>query len=77
MLTRLNKFLAHAGVCSRREADRMIVEGRVRVNGRIVQELGIKIDGSRDKVVADGRTVRPEAEGPVFVLLFKPAGPVV
>lgn len=55
----------------------MIVEGRVRVNGRIVQELGLKIDGSRDKVVADGRTVRPEAEGPVFVLLFKPAGPVV
>lgn len=55
----------------------MIVEGRVRVNGRIVQELGLKIDGSRDKVVADGRAVRPEAEGPVFVLLFKPAGPVV
>lgn len=77
MLTRLNKFLAHAGVCSRREADRMIVEGRVRVNGRVVQELGLKIDGSRDRVVADGRTVRAETEGPVFVLLYKPAGPVV
>lgn len=77
METRLNKFLAHAGVCSRREADRMIVEGRVRVNGRVVQELGLKIDGSRDRIVADGRTVKAEAEGPFFVLLYKPAGPVV
>ncbi|MFO7734324.1 MAG: pseudouridine synthase [Candidatus Aminicenantes bacterium] len=77
MEMRLNKFLAHAGVCSRREADRMIADGLVRVNGRIVQELGLKIDGSRDRVVADGRTVQAESEGPVFVLLFKPAGPVV
>ncbi len=77
METRLNKFLAHAGVCSRREADRMIVEGRVQVNGRVVQELGTKIDASRDRIVADGRAVRPEAEGPIFILLNKPAGPVV
>jgi len=77
METRLNKFLAHAGVCSRREADRLIVEGRVRVNGRVVQELGAKIDASRDRVVADGRTVRPESERTLFVLLNKPAGPVV
>ncbi|MBM3306076.1 MAG: rRNA pseudouridine synthase [Candidatus Aminicenantes bacterium] len=77
METRLNKFLAHAGVCSRREADRMIVDGLVRVNGRIVQELGLKIDSSRDRVVADGRTVQAESEGTVFVLLFKPAGPIV
>jgi pseudouridine synthase len=77
MEMRLNKFLAHAGVCSRREADRMIADGLVRVNGRIVQEMGLKIDGSRDRVVADGRTVQAESEGPVFVLLYKPAGPVV
>lgn len=77
MEMRLNKFLAHAGVCSRREADRMIADGLVRVNGRIVQEMGLKIDSSRDRVVADGRTVQAESEGPVFVLLYKPAGPVV
>lgn len=77
MEMRLNKFLARAGVCSRRDADRMIVEGRIRVNGRIVQELGQKIDAARDIVVADGRTVRPEADRPLFVLLNKPAGPVV
>ena len=77
MLTRLNKFLAHAGVCSRREADRWISEGRVSVNGKVVQELGQKINASRDKVVAGGRLVRGEEERPAFILLNKPAGRVV
>ncbi|OGD18132.1 MAG: pseudouridine synthase [Candidatus Aminicenantes bacterium RBG_16_63_14] len=76
-LMRLNKFLAHAGVCSRREADRWIAEGRVSVNGEVVQELGQKIDASRDKVVAGGRLVRGEEERPVFILLNKPAGRIV
>jgi len=77
METRLNKFLAHAGVCSRREADRWIAEGRVRVNGRIVQELGEKIDPAKDRVVAGGKPVRVEEEKPVYILLNKPAGRVV
>ena len=77
METRLNKFLAHAGVCSRREADRWIAEGRVQVNGRIVQELGEKIDTARDRVAANGKPVRAEAETPVYILLNKPAGRVV
>jgi pseudouridine synthase len=77
MLVRLNKFLAHAGVCSRREADRFIQEGRVTVNGRIVDELGSQIDPSRDKVHFGGRTVRQEEEGPAFILLYKPRGHVV
>jgi pseudouridine synthase len=74
---RLNKFLAHAGVCSRREADRIIAEGRVSVNGKVVQELGQKIDASRDKVVAGGHLVKSEEDRPVFILLNKPAGRVV
>jgi 23S rRNA pseudouridine2605 synthase len=74
VLVRLNKFLAHAGVCSRREADRFIEEGRVRVNGRIVDELGLKIDPSRDRVDVRGRPVRPVKERPVFILLNKPPG---
>ena len=77
MLVRLNKFLAHAGVCSRREADQWIQEGRVKVNGRAVDELGIKIDPSRDRIEAGGRAVRAGEERPVFILLNKPAGPVV
>ncbi len=77
MLVRLNKFLAHAGVCSRREADQWIREGRVRVNGRAVDELGLKVDPARDRVEAGGRAVRVGEERPVFILLNKPAGPVV
>jgi pseudouridine synthase len=77
MIVRLNKFLAHAGVCSRREADRIIAEGRVSVNGKVVQELGQKIDASCDKVVVNGHPVRAEEGKPVFILLNKPAGRVV
>ena len=77
MLTRLNKFLAHAGVCSRREADRWITEGRVRVNGRVVRELGEKVDPDRDRVVAGGKPVKREEDKPVYILLNKPAGRVV
>jgi 23S rRNA pseudouridine2605 synthase len=74
---RLNKFLAHAGVCSRREADRLIAEGRVSVNGVVVQELGEKVDPARDKVVANGRPVRVEEDKLAYILLNKPAGRVV
>ncbi len=77
MDVRLNKFLAHAGVCSRREADRFIETGRVRVNGLVVDELGLKIDPSRDRVDVDGRKVRPAQEKPVYLLLYKPRGSVV
>ena len=76
-LVRLNKFLAHAGVCSRREADRWITEGRVSVNGKAVLELGEKIDPARDRVVAGGKPVRAEEERPAYILLNKPAGRVV
>jgi len=77
MLVRLNKFLAHSGVCSRREADRFIEAGRVRVNGRAVVELGLKIDPSRDRIVVGGRAVRGGDERPAYILLYKPAGRVV
>lgn len=74
---RLNKFLAHAGVCSRREADRWIGEGRVTVNGKTILELGEKIDPEHDRIAVNGRPVRAAAEKPLYVLLNKPAGLVV
>jgi len=77
METRLNRFLAHAGVCSRREADRWITEGRISVNGQVVQELGARIDPGRDRVVANGRPVRGAEERLLYILLNKPAGLVV
>jgi len=66
---RLNKYIANSGVCSRREADVYISSGNVKVNGKIVTELGYKIKSS-DKVTFDGR--RLSAEKREYVLLNKP-----
>ncbi len=66
---RLNKYLANAGVCSRREADEFITNGSVKVNGEVVTELGTKITRS-DKVEFNGQAVSLERK--VYVLLNKP-----
>lgn len=73
MLVRLNKLLSEAGVASRREADRLIQEGRVRVNGRVVDELGTKVDGDGDLVQVDGRSVAVSSRL-LYLMLNKPAG---
>lgn len=66
---RLNKFIAAAGVCSRREADRYIEDGRIAVNGKTVTELGFKVNPD-DEVRLGGRLLRPEKH--VYILLNKP-----
>ena len=71
---RLQKFLAHAGYASRRGAEEWIREGRVRVNGRVVTELGAKV-GPGDRVEVDGQPARAP-ERPLYLLLYKPAGVV-
>lgn len=63
-------------MASRREADRLIAEGRVRVNNKIVDELGHKIDDERDVVYVDGKKIRHE-EKRLYLLLNKPAGYLV
>lgn len=68
---RLQKYLARAGVSSRRGAEQLIRDGRVRVNGEVVIEMGVKVSNG-DLVEVDGREVTPEA--PAWVLLHKPAG---
>jgi pseudouridine synthase len=73
---RINKFLSEAGVVSRREADRLILEGRIQVNNRIVEELGQRIDPESDVVSVDGKKVKKE-ERPVYLMLNKPAGYLV
>lgn len=70
---RLQRFLARAGAASRRGSERLMTEGRVRVNGMVVTELGSKVDPERDEVTVDGRPVRLE-ERPVTIVLNKPAG---
>jgi 23S rRNA pseudouridine2605 synthase len=73
---RLHKLLAAAGVASRRAAEKMILEGRVTVNGRVVTELGTKSDLDSDHVKVDGKLVRPPSVHR-YVLLNKPRGLVV
>lgn len=70
---RLQRFLARAGAASRRGSERLMTEGRVRVNSVVVTELGSKVDPERDEVTVDGRPVRLE-ERPVTIVLNKPAG---
>lgn len=70
-LIRLNRFIANAGVCSRREADSLIANGQVFVNGRAVKELGFKVK-QFDRVEYQGKVLRRERK--VYVLLNKPKG---
>jgi 23S rRNA pseudouridine2605 synthase len=70
-LERLQKIIAHAGFASRREAEAMIREGRVTVNGRVVDELGSKADPDRDHIKVDGKLItKPETHR--YILLYKP-----
>jgi len=73
MEIRLNKYLGQRGVASRRDADRLIQEGRVAVNGRVVQDLGHKIDDARDHVSVDGRKVKVGRDL-AYLMLNKPKG---
>ena len=61
-LVRLQKFLADAGVASRRAGEQFILEGRVEVNGHIVRQLGIKVDPLHDKIRVDGKPVHIKAQ---------------
>src|SRR5713226_10219443 len=70
---RLTRFLAHAGIASRRHAEELIAAGRVQVNGVTVTTPGMRIDAERDEVRIDGKPVRPAAQK-VYLLLHKPAG---
>lgn len=70
-MERLQKVLAHAGVASRRKAEQLILDGKVKVNGKVVTELGTKVSSS-DTVEVEG--VKLEKEQKVYYLLYKPRG---
>lgn len=70
---RLQKYMAEAGIASRRKAEELILEGKVKVNGKIVDELGIKIVPNKDIVEYNGKKVVLEKEY-VYILLNKPIG---
>lgn len=70
---RLQRFLAHAGVASRRKAEGLIRAGRVRVNGQVVTELGIKVDATRDSITVDEQPITTSRSSPrTYIILHKP-----
>jgi len=69
-LVRLNAYLAQCGVASRRKSDELIAAGRIQVDGKVVRELGRKVDPLRHTVKVDSEVLRPER--PTYVLLNKP-----
>ena len=71
MQERLQKIIARAGIASRRHAEQLILSGQVRVNGRVVRELGTKADAATDRIEAAGRVVK-EDERRVYLVLHKP-----
>ena len=70
-MERLQKVIAYAGVASRRKAEQLITEGKVKVNGKVVRELGTKVSSS-DTIEVEG--VKLEKENKVYFLLYKPKG---
>jgi 23S rRNA pseudouridine2605 synthase len=71
---RIQKYLSRAGLASRREAEKLILQGRVQVNGQVVRTLGSKIVPGKDRVELDGNPVEEAALR--WVLLYKPSGAV-
>ena len=72
-MIRLQKYLANAGVASRRAAEKMIAEGRVMVNDEIIREMGVQIDEEYDAVKVDGEIVK-NTEKKYYIMLNKPVG---
>lgn len=73
MEERLQKFLANQGVCSRRKAELAILDGKVKINGKIVTTLGTKIDTEKDKIEFEGKLINNQINK-VYILLNKPIG---
>ncbi|MGM0436696.1 MAG: pseudouridine synthase [Bacillota bacterium] len=69
---RLQKVMAHAGVASRRKSEEIIKQGRVKVNGEIVTEMGVKVEPVVDEIEVDGNIISKEKK--VYILLYKPLG---
>lgn len=72
-MVRLNKYIAQSGYCSRRKADDLILQGKVKVNGQIVKDLGTKVDPEKDKVEVEGKVIKPQEEK-VYIVIYKPVG---
>ncbi len=73
MKVRLQKFLAEAGIASRRKAEELIVMGKIQLNGKVVTELGTKVDTQKDVVLYQNKKVEIK-QNFVYIMLYKPEG---
>jgi len=71
-MERLQKYIAKCGFTSRRKAEELIIQGKVKVNGEVITTLGYKIDPDRDKVEVEGKILVPEKK--IYIALYKPMG---
>ena len=71
---RIQKFLSESGVCSRRAGERMLAEGRIKINGSVVTTPGTKIDPDVDRVEVDGKAIKMEERVLIVAMMHKPAG---
>ncbi|MCI5225382.1 MAG: rRNA pseudouridine synthase [Candidatus Electrothrix sp. AX2] len=71
-MERIQKVIAHAGICSRRKAEEYIAQGRVKVDGTTVTQPGLKVDPQQAVITVDGKPLQKEKK--VYVLLHKPRG---
>ena len=69
---RLQKFLAEAGIASRRKCEELIIEGKIKVNGQVINTLGTKINPEKDKVEYNGKLIQKPNEQHTYILLNKP-----
>jgi 23S rRNA pseudouridine2605 synthase/23S rRNA pseudouridine2604 synthase len=70
---RIQKYIAECGVASRRNAEKLILSGMVKLNGKTVTQLGVKVDPAEDKVVVDGKTLK-QKEPKIYIKVNKPRG---
>ena len=69
---RLQKYIADCGITSRRKAEQLIIEGLVKVNGKLITELGVKVDPTIDVVAVEGQVVDKKSVSPIYLVMNKP-----
>ena len=72
MTERIQKIIAHAGICSRRKAEEYIAQGRVKVDGKAITQPGLKVDPEQVVITVDGKPLQEEKK--IYILLHKPRG---
>ena len=70
---RINKYIASCGVCSRRKAEEFVLQGKVKVNGKVIANLATDIDETNDTVIVDGQKITPVSRF-IYIMMYKPKG---